>query len=64
MDIYQEMIQSVRESRMRMSKECNHDSVRYIAYLKTFNGKYSEQIKSFQKLRESVPLGDPVSSHE
>ena len=64
MDIYQELIESIRESRRRMSEECNHDPDRYIAYLKSFNAKYSKQVESFQKLRDSTPAKDPISSSE
>ena len=64
MDTYQEVIESIRESRRRMSEKCNHDPSRYIAYLQSFNVKYSKQVESFQKLRDSVPTEDPISSSE
>jgi hypothetical protein len=64
MDTYQEVIESIRESRRRMSEKCNHDSGRYIAYLQSFNAKYPKQVESFQKLRDSVPTEDPISSSE
>ena len=45
MDTYQEMMESIRESRKRMSEACGHNSRKYIAYLKSFNTKYSDQVK-------------------
>ena len=48
MDTYRELIDSIRESRRRMSEECNHDSARYLAYLQSFNARYSKQVELFQ----------------
>lgn len=48
MDTYRELIDSIRESRRQMSEECNHDSARYLAYLQSFNAKYSKQVELFQ----------------
>jgi len=64
MDTYRELIDSIRESRRRMSEKCNHDPARYLAYLQSFNARYSKQIESFQKLRDSAPAEDLISSSE
>ncbi len=53
MDTYHELIESIRESRKLMSKVCDHNSDKYIAYLKSFNAKYSDQVKLFQELQGS-----------
>ena len=45
MDTYQELMESIRESRVLMSEACGHNSREYIAYLKSFNTKYSDQVK-------------------
>ena len=34
MDTYRELIKSIRESREIMSEACDHNSDKYIAYLK------------------------------
>lgn len=57
MDTYHELIESIRESRKFMSKACDHDSDKYIAYLKSFNTKYSDQVKLFQELQGSKFAG-------
>tara|TARA_Y100000588_G_C14025922_1_gene826397 strand:- start:380 stop:577 length:198 start_codon:yes stop_codon:yes gene_type:complete len=65
MNTYQELIDSVRESRRRMSEKFDHDPDRYIAYLKSLNGKYATQVESFQKLSDFTPTEkEPVSSPE
>ena len=64
MDTYRDLIDSIRESRRRMSEKCDHDPARYLAYLQSFNVKYSKQIESFQKLRDSTPTEDLISSSE
>ena len=64
MDTYRELIDSIRESRRRMSEECNHDPARYLAYLQSFNVRYSKQIESFQKLRDSAHAENLMSSSE
>ena len=51
MDTYRELIESIRESRKLMSKVCDHNSDKYIVYLKSFNTKYSNQVKLFQELQ-------------
>lgn len=53
MDTYRELIKSIRESREIMSEACDHNSDKYIAYLKSFNTKYSDQVKLFQELQGS-----------
>ena len=62
MDTYRELIDSIRESRRRMSEECDHDPARYLAYLQSFNAKYSKQVESFQKLRDSAHAESLMSS--
>jgi len=47
------IIDEIRESRRRMSKECGHDPARYIKYLKSFNRKYAAQV---EKYRTQHPL--------
>ena len=64
MDAYQKLIDSIRESRERMSEECDHDLHRYLAYLQSFNATYSKQIESFLKLRDSAPPQISISSSE
>ena len=64
MDTYRELIDSIRESRRRMSEECDHDPARYLAYLQSFNAKYSKQVESFQKLRDSAHAENLISSSE
>lgn len=64
MDAYQKLIDSIRESRKRMSEECDHDLHRYLAYLQSFNATYSKQIESFLKLRDSVSPQISISSSE
>ena len=53
MDTYRELIKSIRESREIMSEACDHNSDKYIAYLKSFNTKYSDPVKLFQELQGS-----------
>ncbi len=48
MDAYQELIDSIRESRRRMSEECNHDPGQLLEYLQSFNARYSKQVELFQ----------------
>ncbi len=64
MDTYQELIEKIRESRIRMSEACDHDSDKYIAYLKSFNTKYSKQVELFQKLQDSILAEHRVPSSE
>ena len=64
MDTYRELIDSIRESRRRMSEECDHDPARYLAYLQSFNAKYSKQVESFQKLRDSAHAENLMSPSE
>ena len=59
MDAYRELIDSIRESRRRMSEECNHDPARYLAYLQSFNARYSKQIEKATRqpnLRGNIEL--------
>ncbi len=64
MDTYRELIDSIRESRRRMSEECDHDPARYLAYLQSFNARYSKQVGLFQKLRDSDHAKHLISSSE
>ena len=48
MDTGESVIEEIRESRRRMSKECGHDPAKFIAYLKTFNAKYSSQVEKYR----------------
>ncbi len=61
MDTYHELIENIRESRKLMSKVCDHNSDKYIAYLKSFNTKYSDQVKLFQELQGSKFAGQTAS---
>ena len=61
MDTYHELIKSIRESREIMSEACDHNSDKYIAYLKSFNTKYSDQVKLFQELQGSKFAGQTAS---
>lgn len=63
MDTYHKMIESIRESRELMSEACDHNSDKYIAYLKSFNTKYSSQVKSFQEL-QGAGFGRQITSPE
>jgi len=50
-----EVIEEIRESRRRMSEQSGHDPAKYIAYLKTFNIKYSAQVEKYRKeLRKQI----------
>ncbi len=53
MDTYRELIESIRESRKLMSEACGHNSSKYIAYLKSFNTQYSDQVKLSQEWQGS-----------
>lgn len=61
MDTYHELIENIRESRKLMSKVCDHNSDKYIAYLKSFNTKYSDQVQLFQELQSSKFAGQVAS---
>lgn len=45
-----EIIEEIRQSRRNMSKQCAHDMVRYLEYLKQFNSKYAAQVAKFRRL--------------
>ena len=53
------IMDEIRESRRRMSKECDHDPATYIEYLRTFDQKYAAQIERY---RTEHPI--PVSKAE
>lgn len=40
----------IREIRMKISKEFNHDATKYIDYLNNQRDKYSKQIKQYDDL--------------
>ena len=44
-------IDEVRESRKRMSHDCEHDPSKLIAYLKQYEHKHSSQILEYKKAR-------------
>jgi hypothetical protein len=50
------IIAEIRESRVRMSEQCGHDSASLIAYLKTFNDKYAAQVARYRAERLPAPL--------
>ena len=43
------ILDEIRESRRRMSKECAHDPARYVKYLRTFDQKYAAQIERYRR---------------
>lgn len=51
-----DLIDEIRESRLRMSKECGHDLAKYIEYMKSFNTKYSDQVELFRRAHKSFHL--------
>lgn len=51
-----DLIDEIRESRLRMSKECGHNLAKYIEYLKSFNTKYSDQVELFRRAHKSFHL--------
>ena len=53
----QNIMNEVREGRVRMSRECGHDPSKLIAYLQEYNRKYSAQVSQYRKdhpARENV----------
>ncbi len=57
------IIEEIRESRRRMSKECGHDPARYVEHLKTFNRKYVAQVDRYRKEHPVPPeLGHTSSA--
>ena len=64
MDVYREIIDQVRESRRQMSKACGHNMAEYVAYLRSFNTKYSEQVARFQSQRSHSHPSIPAPSSE
>lgn len=47
------IIKEIRESRRRISKQCDHDPAKYIEYLKMFNRKYSAQADRYRMERRT-----------
>jgi len=50
-----EIIEEIRGSRYRQSRECGHDVGRYIAQLAAFNEKYRKQVDAYRRLRLATP---------
>ena len=48
-------IEEIRESRRRMSEMCDHDPVKLVQYLKTFNRKYAAQVARYRRKRRKGP---------
>lgn len=48
------VIEQIRESRIRMSEECNHSPEKYVDMLKKMNRKYFTQVKRFQERQKGV----------
>jgi hypothetical protein len=57
-----DLIDEIRESRLRMSEECKHDLTRYIEYMKSFNAKYSNQVELFRRAHKSFHIRDTAAS--
>ena len=51
------VINEIRESRRRMSKQCGHDPAKYVRYLKSFDQKYAAQVDRYRK-EHPVPPSD------
>ena len=49
------VIEEIRESRRRMSKDCGHDPARYVEHLRTFNQKYVAQVDRYRKEHQVPP---------
>ena len=55
-----EIIEEIRQSRRNMSKQCGHDMVQYLEYLKQFDSKYAAQVAKFRRLhRPSTEMPAP-----
>ena len=55
------VIEEIRQSRRRMSKECGHDPAQYIDYLKGFNDKYAAQVKRHREGLRTRPAEPAIS---
>ena len=45
----QTIINEIRQSRRRMSRECGHDPSKLVAYLEQFNRKYAPQVREYRR---------------
>jgi hypothetical protein len=48
---FDKILKEIRESRNRMSEKSGHNLVKFIDHLKSFNDKYSTQVKSYKNLK-------------
>ena len=54
-----QIIEEIRQSRYRLSRECGHDVREYIARLKTFNEKYRKQVDAYRQSHPALPAAAP-----
>ena len=50
------VIEEIRESRRRMSRDCGHDPSKLIDYIQTFNRKYASQVEEYRKRHAGQPI--------
>jgi len=50
-----EIIEEIRRSRLRMSREAGHDVARYIQHLKPFNETYRDQVSAYRRSHPVSP---------
>ena len=50
------VIEEIRESRRRMSRDCGHDPSSLIDYMQTFNKKYASQVEEYRKKHGDQPI--------
>ena len=50
------VIEEIRESRRRMSRDCGHDPSRLIEYIRTFDKEYASQVEEFRKRHDDEPM--------
>jgi len=53
----EQIIDEIRESRRKLSAQCGHDPVKYIALLKEFNEKYAAEVAAYRN------SGDKSTEH-
>jgi hypothetical protein len=51
------IIEEIRESRRRMSEDCQHDPAKLIAYLKRIGAKYASQVEDYKRSHSLPPVG-------
>ena len=56
MTTIESVIEEIRESRRRMSRDCGHDPSRLIDYMQTFNRKYASQVEEYRKRHVDQPI--------